>query len=142
MSHFFVLRSRAYPPQHAQGYFDRGLTHQPKPPHNAMSHVSVRLRRAYPPQHAQGYFDPENLTEQEAGDLWRECMKQIDENLQTGKAAAGRFKVRDQVAQLAYLIQRNGHLERFWLRLLHDNTLLIVGCRRGLLPLNVEPLHV
>ena len=107
-----------------------------------MSHESVRRNSPHPPKHEPGYFDPATLTEHEAGDLWRNCLKKIDETLSTGKAVAGLFKVGNQTAQLYFLLNRNGHLERFWLRLLQDNTLVIVGCRRGLLPLNAEALHV
>lgn len=102
----------------------------------------MRRSSAHLSKHEPGYFDPDTLTGREAGDLWHRCMKQIDENLRAGKAVAGLFKVRDQVAQLHFLVNRNGHLERFWLRLALGNTLVIVGCRRGLLPLAVEALNV
>lgn len=106
-----------------------------------MSHVSVRQGRAPHTKPVAGQFDPHALTEREADELRRRCMKSIDEHLQSGKAGAWMFKVRDQNAQLHFLLNRNGHLERFWLRLVRDNTLVIVGCRRGLFPLTVEPIH-
>lgn len=86
------------------------------------------------------YFDPSTLTEEEAGDLWTRCMAAIAAG-QRERRVPGLIRVRHRPAELITLYGRTGRLERFWLRTLAFNHLVIVGNRDGLLPLDVEPIH-
>ena len=89
---------------------------------------------------ARQFFDPQFITECEANKLWHHCIKQIDSATARGYAP-GVFKVRDEPLQVSLMLNKNGHLMRFWLRKLVGNTLVIVGNGQGLLPLDVEPIH-
>lgn len=108
-----------------------------------MTNRRIRHARAELPRLPPDHYAQHIVTEAEASELWRRCMNQIDEHLyHKQKPLAGLFKVgKGHTGQLYVLVNRNGHLERFWLRLSRDNTLVIVGCRRGLFPLTVEPVH-
>ncbi|WP_066155838.1 hypothetical protein [Hydrogenophaga pseudoflava] len=86
------------------------------------------------------YFDPSTLTEEEAGDLWTRCMAAIAAG-QRERRVPGLIRVRHRPAELITLYGRTGRLERFWLRTLAFNHLVIVGNREGLLPLDVGSIH-
>lgn len=106
--------------------------------------TSIAVRKALPPtrKNAPCYFDPMLLSEAKADELWRRCAGQIDRFIGVKAPPGGVVRVEaNQTAQLYFLVNNRGQLERFWLRLMQDNRLLIVGNRSGLLPLDVEPIH-
>lgn len=85
------------------------------------------------------YFDPSTLTEDESGELWARCMGAIAAVRE--RRVPGLIRVRHMPAELITLYGRTGRLERFWLRTVIGNRLVIVGNRDGLLPLEVESIH-
>jgi hypothetical protein len=86
------------------------------------------------------YFDPSALTEREADDLWTRCVDAIAVG-QRERRTPGLIRVRQMPAEVIALYGRTGRLERFWLRTLAFNRLVIVGNRDGLLPLDVGSIH-
>lgn len=105
-----------------------------------MTLVSVRTPQSQAPQPPLGYFDPSTLTEYEAGALWTKCIEAIAA-AKRERRVPGLIRVRHMPAELITLYGRTGRLERFWLRTVVDNRLVIVGNRDGLLPFDVEPIH-
>lgn len=106
--------------------------------------INIAVRKALPMTSGQApcYFDPMLLSEAKADELWRRCVGQIDRFIGVKAPPGGVVRVAaNQMAQLFFLVNSRGQLERFWLRLMQDNRLLIVGNRSGLLPLDVESLH-
>lgn len=92
-------------------------------------------------QRTHKFFDADLLNKREAGDFWRRCMKVIDV-ANKHKQTPGTLHVKHMHAELVTLYDNRGRLVRFWLRTVVGNRLLIVGNRDGLLPLDVEPVHV
>lgn len=85
-------------------------------------------------------YNPSSLTDFEANEMWRRCIKKIHFAI-LDHHAVGSFRVHGKSYELSFMLNQKGHLERFWLRLAGDNTLVIVGNARGLLPLNAGANH-
>lgn len=89
---------------------------------------------------APQFFNPEIFSEREAGVMWHRCIRAID-RCDANHTVPTLTRAGNLHSELHSLHCERGHLVRFWLRLVHDNTLVIVGNRQGLLPLDVEALH-
>lgn len=72
--------------------------------------------------------------------MWHRCIRAIDRS-DTQRSVAMLSRAGSLHSELHALHCERGHLVRFWLRLTRDNSLVIVGNREGLLPLDVEALH-
>lgn len=105
-----------------------------------MSNRRIRNTRDQLPRLPPDFFNGDRLTEAQAGSLFHQCMEEVDKVLHQ-RSTSLIVKIGEERAQIHVLINRNGHLERFWLRRLAGNELLIVGKRSGLLPLSAGGLH-
>lgn len=90
------------------------------------------------------YFDRRLLNESRAFALWRWSLRSIFRDGNTGNTANSHkpIMVGDEKAQLYHYVNERGRLVRFWVRTLVGNRLLIVGNKDGILPLDVESIHV
>lgn len=95
-----------------------------------------------PPKNPQPvYFGPSLFGQDEADQLWHECMAAIQRGIQAGITPSLRSRSNGLRHQLLVLIGVGDRIVRFWVRDAVTNELVIVGNAEGLFPLDVEPLH-
>ena len=87
------------------------------------------------------YFGPSLSSQDEADQLWHECIAAIQRGIHSGITPSLRSRSNGLRHQLLQLIGVGDRIVRFWVRDAITNELVIVGNAEGLFPLDVEPLH-
>lgn len=122
------------PIDHAQRYLQWHLRNE-----SARSQVPELFK---PPKNPRPvYFGASLFGQDEADQLWHECMAAIQRGMQAGITPSLRSRSNGLRHQLLVLIGVGDRIVRFWVRDAVTNELVIVGNAEGLLPLDVEPLH-
>lgn len=107
-----------------------------------MTNRRIRHTRESLPSLPPDYYAQDVVSELEAGALWLKCIKKTQQSQRDGLAHFKPVELGHHgSADMHFIIDERGRLVRFWLRLMADNRLVIVGNRDGLLPLNVGVLH-